>query len=67
MPPETPDAGTPSRWMDKARADLALARIPLPDGVEYEQLCFHAQQAAEKSLQAVLTKCNVDVPFTYNL
>ena len=67
MPPEAPDAGAPSRWMDNARADLALARIPLPEGVQYEQLCFHAQQAAEKSIKAVLLQCNVDVPFTHNL
>jgi len=67
MPPEAQDAGAPSRWMDNARADLSLARIPLPEGVQYEQLCFHAQQAAEKSLKAVLLECHIDAPFTHNL
>jgi HEPN domain-containing protein len=33
----------------------------------YEQLCFHAQQAAEKSLKAVLLKLDVDFPPTHNL
>jgi HEPN domain-containing protein len=39
--------------MGQARADLALAAIPLPQGAAYEGLCFHAQQAAEKALKAV--------------
>jgi len=53
--------------MDNARTDLALASIPLPKGVKYELLCFHAQQAAEKSMKAVLLKCEVEFPFTHNL
>jgi HEPN domain-containing protein len=67
MQPDAQDANAPSRWMDNARADLALAQISLPKGVQYEQLCFHAQQAAEKSLKAVLLKCKVDFPLTHNL
>ncbi|MBZ0168552.1 HEPN domain-containing protein [Candidatus Methylomirabilis lanthanidiphila] len=31
---------------------MALARAPLPKGGFYEDLCFHAQQAAEKALKA---------------
>jgi len=67
MPPEAQNADVPSIWMDNARADLALARIPLPEGVQFEQLCFHAQQAAEKSMKAVLLHRHVDFPFTHNL
>ena len=32
-----------------------------------EQLCFHAQQAAEKALKAILVAYNVAVPRTHNL
>jgi HEPN domain-containing protein len=32
---------------------LALASAPLPPGGYYEDLCFHAQQAAEKALKAI--------------
>jgi hypothetical protein len=39
--------------MDRAKGDLALARAPLPEGGFYEDLCFHAQQAAEKALKSV--------------
>lgn len=67
MPPSPDKADAPLRWIDNARADLALASIPLPPGVTYEQLSFHAQQAAEKALKAVLLKCRVDFPFIHNL
>lgn len=67
MPPSSERADTPLRWLQNAQADLALARIPLPRGVTYEQLCFHAQQAAEKAVKAVLLKCGIDFPFTHNL
>ncbi|MHB9036024.1 MAG: HEPN domain-containing protein [Armatimonadota bacterium] len=59
-------ADAPSRWLRNARADLAIAGIKLPPGGQYEQLCFHAQQAAEKSIKAVLLKLEIDFPFTHN-
>ena|SRR3990172_5679191 len=37
----------------RAKGDLALARAPLPEGAFYEDLCFHAQQAAEKAMKSV--------------
>ncbi|MEN6356433.1 MAG: HEPN domain-containing protein [Armatimonadota bacterium] len=55
------------RWLDTACADLAIAKITLPQGGMYEQLCFHAQQAVEKSIKAVLLKVGIDFPFTHNL
>jgi HEPN domain-containing protein len=60
-------ADAPSKWLSNARADLAIARIALPPGGLYEQLCFHAQQAAEKSTKAVLLKMGINFPFTHNL
>lgn len=48
MPPEVYAPGSPADWLRYAYSDLALAGItPLPQ-VLLEQLCFHAQQAAEK-------------------
>lgn len=50
-----------------ARSDLALARrSPEPD-VLPETLCFHAQQAAEKALKAVLIRASVAPPKTHDL
>ena len=45
--------GSAADWLARAKGDLALAEIPLPKGAFYEDLCFHAQQAAEKALKAV--------------
>ncbi len=67
MPPEGQRADAPLRWLENARADLALAGVALPPGGLYEHLCFHAHQAAEKSLKAVLLQEGVEFPFTHNL
>jgi HEPN domain-containing protein len=52
VPQGRPIPGSPQEWLARARGDLALARAALPEGGFYEDLCFHAQQAAEKALKA---------------
>lgn len=47
--------------------DLALARVPLPDEGYYEDLCFHAQQAAEKAIKAVYKKHDLTFRYTHDL
>lgn len=49
----SPTPGSSQAWLARAKGDLALARAPLPAGGFYEDLCFHAQQAAEKAIKAV--------------
>lgn len=44
-----------------------MAGAPPPEGGRYEQLCFFAQQAAEKALKAVFVRKGTDVPYTHNL
>lgn len=46
MPERREIPGSVEEWMARARGDLALARVQLPPGGFYEDLCFHAQQAA---------------------
>ena len=41
------------RWFIQAQADLAVVRTLRTEG-HYAAACFHAQQAAEKALRAVL-------------
>lgn len=53
MPPERNIPGSPAEWLARAKGDLALAMTPLPEEGFYEDLCFHAQQAAEKAFKAV--------------
>ncbi|TAK34671.1 MAG: HEPN domain-containing protein [Chloroflexota bacterium] len=60
-------SGLPEDWLRYAQADLALARVPLPVGAMYELLCFHAQQAVEKSVKAVLINFGIPVIKTHVL
>jgi len=60
MPPEKITPGGAPDWIRRARSDLALASIPLPQDSLYSDLCFHAQQAVEKSLKAVLIHFGIE-------
>ena len=53
MPASRSPTGSPQDWLARAKGNLALAGAPLPAGCFYEDLCFHAQQAAEKALKAI--------------
>ena len=57
------------RWLSKARTDLALASVILEQGPDMDPwvACFHAQQAAEKALKAVLVAQSMEPPFIHNL
>ncbi len=67
MPPETHVPGSAADWLRHAYSDLALARTtPLPP-ILFEDLCFHAQQAAEKAIKAILVACDIPTPRTHNL
>ncbi len=66
MPLDQP-SGSPADWLRHARADLALARVSLPPDGLRSLLCFHAQQAAEKAIKAVLVHQGVDFPKIHSL
>ncbi len=57
------------RWLSKARTDLALATVILEQGPDMDPWvgCFHAQQAAEKALKAVLVTRGVEPPHIHDL
>ena len=67
MPPDEAELGSPKQWLAFARSDLILAQGEPEPGVLLESLCFHAQQAAEKSVKAVLVHHGVSFPKTHNL
>jgi HEPN domain-containing protein len=67
MPQDRPVPGSAEDWLARAEGDLALARVPLPEGAFYEDLCFHAQQAAEKALKAVYQHYNRPFRYTHDL
>jgi HEPN domain-containing protein len=60
--------GSPQEWMDHARSDLRLARLAASDElVRREQACFHAQQATEKAIKAVLVSAEIEFPLTHDI
>ncbi|RJP20562.1 MAG: HEPN domain-containing protein [Candidatus Abyssobacteria bacterium SURF_5] len=60
--------GLPEEWMDHAESDLKLARLAADDcSIRREQVCFHAQQSAEKAIKAVLLSENIEFPLTHDL
>ncbi len=67
MPHEGRFPGSPVDWLRYAYSDLGLARVRRPSKVLLEGLCFHAQQAAEKALKAVLIAKGVPPPKTHNI
>jgi len=55
--------GSPEEWLIRAKSNLALARADKPDDVFWEDMCYNAQQAAEKAIKAALQYyC---IPFRY--
>jgi HEPN domain-containing protein len=58
----------PREWINRAQSNLSQARggIHLPQ-VYLEDLCFQAQQAAEKALKAVLIQQDIRFPYTHDL
>ena len=66
--PEERRADDPAEWLRRARSNLTRAKADASlEGVYLEDLCFDAQQAAEKALKAVLLHLGVDFPYTHEL
>ncbi len=56
----------PREWLNRARSNLVLARKAIP-GVYLEDLCFDAQQSAEKAIKAVFIHRGESFPYVHNL
>ena len=52
--------------MNRARSNLALAKTRVT-GAYLEDLCFGAQQAAEKAIKSVLIKRSIEFPYVHDL
>ena len=64
--PERFPADDPREWVNRAHSDLILAKTK-NQTVYLEDLCFHAQQAAEKAIKSVLIKHNVKFPHVHDI
>jgi len=73
-PPSDPESGTqwhptdPEAWLARAKSNLRIAELgSTQPGVFLEDLCFEAQQAAEKALKAVCVRRGLEFPKTHSL
>ncbi len=62
-----PEAQTPAEWMVLARSDLAVAAVARVPSAVPATPCFLAQQAAEKSLKAVLLSRRISFSKTHDV
>ncbi|MEK7474921.1 MAG: HEPN domain-containing protein [Candidatus Coatesbacteria bacterium] len=53
--------------MTHARSNLARARAPKPEEVLWEDVCFDAEQAAEKAIKALLLHKGIEFPKTHSI
>lgn len=65
-PPDRFPPDDPREWLSRAQSNLALAGLRGPE-IHIEDLCFQAQQAAEKAIKAVLIRRNVEFPYIHDL
>ncbi len=56
----------PREWLNRARGNLERA-VLRSEHSYFEDLCFDAQQAAEKAIKAVLLHRAVDFPYVHDL
>ena len=60
------EAGDAAEWLIHAESDLTYARLGRSEpAVLRGQVAFHAEQAAEKALKAVLIQTGVEFPRTH--
>ena len=56
------------QWLGKAQQDLRAAKVLLSGELEdFDPVGFHAQQAAEKLIKAVLVRHQIEFPKTHDL
>lgn len=56
----------PREWLNRARSNLARAKTRIR-GAYLEDLCFDAQQAAEKAIKAVLVCRQIRFPLVHDI
>lgn len=64
--PERYPPEDPREWLNRARSNLMVARTE-ELGIYLEDLCFNAQQAAEKAIKALLIQHDVEFPYVHDL
>jgi HEPN domain-containing protein len=66
MAPKRLPPDDPREWINRANSNLARAR-KLARGIYLEDLCFDAQQAAEKAIKGVFIRRGQRFPYVHDL
>jgi HEPN domain-containing protein len=66
MPENRFPPDTAAEWVNRAKSDLAIASTEI-EGAYLEDLCYHAQQAVEKSFKAILLARVGAFPYIHDL
>ena len=66
MPSERFPPDDPREWLNRARSSLSRAKVKTTEAY-LEDLCFDAQQAAERAIKAVLIKRGIAFPYIHDL
>ena len=66
MSPERHPPTDSREWLNRARSSMAKARMRSEE-IYLEDLCFDAQQAAEKAIKAVLVRRTIQFPYVHDL
>lgn len=66
MLPERFPPDDPREWLNRSRSNLSRAKSRILE-VYLEDLCFDAQQAAEKAIKALLVKKGVAFPYVHDI
>ena len=61
FPPEDP-----REWLNRAQSNLVLAGMQ-GERIYLEDLCFNAQQAAEKAIKALLIHRKIEFPYVHDI
>lgn len=48
------DSLDPKVWINRAKGNLLRAKLPMEDGMYYEDFCFDCQQCVEKALKGLI-------------
>ena len=67
LPPGRYPADDPREWMRFARDNLGRSTTRSPNSEMFENMCWDAQQAAEKAIKARLMSLDVEFPYTHDI